>query len=151
MRRRIDSIGRLRKAIEKMALYTFRYGRFDCCTAAAALWRAQTGVDVMAPLRGYSTARGAALKLYHAAPRGTPKARRFEAVAEIMARESGLVEVDVSRAQRGFIVLVEADTPAGRGDALGIVDLDGMNILVPTRTGWGRLPLSQGRRAWGVF
>ena len=151
MRRRIDALKRLRKAIDKRAKQVLKYGRWDCCTAAAELWKAQTGVDVMKRLRGYTTARGAALKLYHAAPKGTPKAKRFEAVVEIMARDAGLVEVPVSRAQRGFIVLLEWATLDGPADCLGIVDLDGQKILVPAvGGGWGRVPLLAGRRAWGI-
>ena len=151
MKRRVDWVSRLRAAIDKTKSTTFKYGRFDCCVGAAHLWKAQTGVDVMKRLRRYSTARGAAMVLARAAPKGTGKARRLEAVAEIMAREAGLVEVEPLRAQRGFIVIVEAPTPDGMADALGIVDLDGVHILVPgVPGGWFKRPLSEARRAWGV-
>lgn len=151
MRRRVDAMRRLRSAIQKKERSRFEYGRFDCCTGAFDVWKAQSGVDILKALRGYDSFMGASKMLRRWAPKGTPKAKRLEVVVANLMTDHGMVEVDVLRAQRGFIVLVEAETPDGLMDCLGVVDFDGIHVLIPIRSGgWGKMPLSMARRAWGV-
>ena len=83
--------------------------------------------------------------------RGTPKSKRLEVVIANLMTDHGMAEVDVLRAQRGFIVLIEGETPEGKMDCLGVVDFDGIHVLIPMLGGgWGKMPLSMARRAWGV-
>ena len=151
MRRRPDAMRRLRSAIDKRARSKFKYGRFDCCAAAFDVWKAQSGVDIFKRQRGYDSYLTAAKVLKRWTPKGTPKAARLEVMVAKLMRDHGMVEVDVLRAQRGFIVLIEGETPDGVMDALGVVDLDGIHVLIPWQSGgWCKRPLSMARRAWGV-
>lgn len=147
--RKPDWVPRLRLAIDKRAKRNFRFGGFDCCMAAGDLVKAQTGTDPGKRLRGYKTFTAAMKALAKAAPKGTRKKDRLGAVASILAQECGMVETPVLRAGRGCVVLVNAPTPRGPMDVLGIVDLTGTMILIPAEKGWEQLPLSHGHRAWG--
>ena len=147
--RKPDWVPRLQKAVLQRASRKFKYGGFDCSLAGCDLVKAQTGTDPGKRLRGYKTFEGAMKALARAAPKGTKVKDRLGAVAAILAAECGMVEVPVLRAGRGCVVLVEAPTPLGPMDALGVVDLSGTMILIPAEKGWGRLPLSHGQRAWG--
>ena len=149
LRRKPDWVLRLKKATEAAATRPYRWGTHDCCMGPCALVRVITGTHPAPHLRGYRTARGAALKLARAA-RGVPAERRLEAVAEAIARDFNAREVPVARAQRGDLVLIEAETQEGRKDVLAVVDLSGRFVITPAKRGWGRLPIEQARRAWRI-
>ena len=149
IRRKADWVGRLARAVALRTNRKFKFGGFDCCVAAGDLVKAQTGTDPGKRLRGYKTFPEAMKALARTAPKGTLKKDRLGAVAAVLAQECGMVEVPVLRAGRGCVVLVEAPTPLGPMDVLGVVDLSGTMILGSAERGWGRLPRSHGRRAWG--
>lgn len=151
MRRYSDWVPRLLDALRAGHGRAYSPGDFDCCTAACGIAEAMTGADLMAPLRGYKTERGAAGKLARFAPRGTPPAQRLEAVADAITRDLGMPEVSVPRAQRGDLVLIMSPTPDGPRPALAIVDLSGCRVVTPAVDGgWATLPLAGALRAWRI-
>ncbi len=152
MRRFPDWVPRLTAAIEARAETPFKWGSFDCCLAACDLWKAQTGVDPMADLRGYKTKAGALRTLAKEAPEA-PQDRRLEALAVRLGRETGLVSYPATYAQRGFLVFIEGreDLTAEGMDTIGTVNLRGDGILIPhTDGGWVTLPLTHATMSWGV-
>ena len=150
LRRRPDWVRRLTVAIEIRADRRFAWGRFDCCLAACDLVKAMTGEDPAKELRGYKDARGAMAGLASAVGRKVPKAQRLEAAVEAIARAYGAQEVPVAYAQRGDVVVVEGETPAGRSDVMAVVDLSGRFVVAPGGKGWRSVPLAEARRAWHV-
>lgn len=86
----------------------FRWGRSDCCTAAAAAFHALWGVDPMGP-HGYRDAAGARAVL--------ARAGGWHAYTSRLATQAGLVSIpQIEAPLPGAIGLVET----GRGLGLGL-------------------------------
>jgi hypothetical protein len=152
MRRRDDWIVRLAAAVHEREDAPFEWGKFDCCTGAAGLVLAMTGIDVMAPLRGYRTERGALLKLSRfTGLRNLDMDALLAATAERIGRNFGDPEIQPRRAGRGDVVLARVGTVDGVGTALAVVDLSGRFALAASRDGgWARPPMAAWIRAWKV-
>ncbi len=119
----------------------FLYGRMDCCLFVCDAILAMTGVDVAAPFRGRYASRKQAMRIVEAF---TGRAS-VAAIAELMCSDHGMPEVPLRSAQRGDVVLIER-----RCDySLGVIDLTS-RLAVPAETGFLRIPLTQGCRAWRV-
>jgi len=156
--RHTDWVPRLRDAIETHAEAPFAWGIFDCSLAAGTLARALGDRDPAAPFA--PTARGPRYKTPHGAlgiqrrylgRRLAAGESLLEAVAEKRAAELGLAEVAPGYAQRGDLVLAQAETEDGFEDVLAVVDLSGRGLITAARgAGWARLPLAAGRRAWRI-
>ena len=152
--RHIDWVTRARDAIIERDETPFEWGLFDCCRGACAVWKAQTGIDPGRKLWRYDDRRSAMRVLREEAPKGTRAKDRLMVVATRLAAEAGMVEHEPSRAQRGFIVFAMAPVsldPVVVEPALGVVDLNGLNILFPKHEGgWIVHPMSIAIRSWGV-
>jgi len=120
----------------------FAYGEHDCCLFAAGCIEAQTGVDVADGLRGQYSDRRSALRMMRRLC-GQPS---LERVVETQFEHLGLLEVSVSMAQRGDVVLLELDGVL----ALGILAPHGTAIIAPSEKGLVYLPMNRARRAWAV-
>ena len=120
----------------------FRYGLLDCGLFVADAVRTMTGVDVAAELRGRYENRAQAF----AAVRALCGAASIAAAADYFAAEFGILEIPVTRAQRGDAVQLRT----GRHASLGIVAMHGTEILTPYAAGILRLPLSHATRAWRI-
>jgi hypothetical protein len=120
----------------------FEYGKWDCCLFVCDAIAAMTGVDLATAYRGkYSTRTGA---LHSIGERlGTAS---ILAVAENAAAAHHMPEVPVLHAHRGDMVLVAR----GRDYSLGLVALNGRDVIVTSKRGLWRLPLSHAVRAWQV-
>ena len=117
----------------------FEWGENDCALFACDVLLEATGQDFAAPFRGrYKSAVGAARVLKKFSGGG------LEATAEKIARDEGHAEVAPLMAQRGDMVLVEAEAGPALGVCLGeaaaVAGQEGM-IMVPARS-W--------LRAWRV-
>ena len=120
----------------------FEYGHWDCCLFVCDAVAAITGVDLAAPFRGkYSNRKGA----LHAICEQIGAAS-IRAVAENAAATHHMPEVPVPRAHRGDMVLIAR----GRDYSLGLVALNGRDVIVASKCGLWRLPLSGAVRAWQV-
>lgn len=117
----------------------FVWGVNDCCLFAADAVEAMTGVDPAIRQRGYRSARAAAGRLL--------RHGGVEEVARGAAAALGFREIPVGFAQRGDVCLV---TTAAGLDALGVVDLDGIHILVPGEAGLIAHPPDMARAAWRI-
>ena len=120
----------------------FEYGKWDCCLFVCDAIAEMTGVDLAGGYRGkYSTRMGA----LHAIGEQLGTAS-IQAVAANAAAAHHMPEVPVLHAQRGDMVLVQR----GRNYSLGLVALNGRDVIVTSKRGLWRLPLSCAIRAWQV-
>jgi hypothetical protein len=121
---------------------TFHYGAFDCCLWACDCVRIMTGVDIACDFRGRYQTRSEALRLIQDAT-GT---RSVRGVALHVTQAFAMPRVASSFLQRGDVALI----PRARDYSLGIVALNGLDILVPLRTGLRTIPLSSAKSGWRV-
>lgn len=143
VRRARDWDRRLDDWIAARRAMAFEWGVQDCCRFACGGLAAQGLPDPMAPVRAYTTARGAAAAIRRHG--GT-----LEIAADRLVRAAGLVPVAPGFAQRGDLVLADVDTGDGVEPALGLVGLAGTHAWLPGATGLLSLPLGACRMAWGV-
>ena len=113
----------------------FRYGQIDCCLFVSSAVLEMTGTDLGAPFRGRYASRKAAFEAI-AKYTGAPSVK---AIAEKIFTEHGIRKIPVLSASRGDIVLLERSVDY----SLGLIDLSGKDVLVSSRRGLWRLPLSQ--------
>jgi hypothetical protein len=120
----------------------FEYGRWDCCLFVADAIVAMTGADVAERFRGTYGSRKEALR---AVKQYTGQAS-IKAVAETLFRKHGMREVPVLCAQRGDAVLVSR----GKDHSLGLIALNGKEIVAVSKDSLLRWPLDRAVRAWRV-
>ena len=142
MQRRSDWQGALDAFLRAHEERRFEYGTWDCCIFVCDAIVAMTGVDPAASYRGkYSTRAGA----LHAISEQLGTAS-IQAVAANAAAAHQMPEVPVPYAHRGDLVLIAR----GRDYSLGLVALNGSEVIVASKRGLWRLPLSRAVRAWQV-
>jgi hypothetical protein len=83
-----------------------------------------TGIDIAEKFRGKYSSKIEAVKLIK------KDARSLKDLLAIVTKEYGLVEIPISQAQRGDIVLLQHNIYS-----LGIIGLDG-RIISPSDNGW---------------
>lgn len=120
----------------------FAYGERDCCLWVANAVEAMTGVDIAAAFRGRYHSRAEAMDLCEQYSGG----RSIRYLVTKALREQGLVQAPASTAQRGDIVLVRR----GTSYSLGIVGLNGREIVAAAEHAYLRLPLNLAVCAWRV-
>ena len=142
MRRRSDWQLALDEFLRANQDRSFEYGTWDCCLFVCDAIVAMTGVDLAASYRGkYSTRKGA----LHAISEQLGTAS-IQAVAATAAAAHDMPELPVPYAHRGDMVLVGR----GRDYSLGLVALNGRDVIATSKRGLWRLPLSRAVRAWQV-
>ena len=142
MQRRPDWQGVLDEFLRANRNRPFEYGMWDCCLFVCDAIAAMTGVDLATYYRGkYSTRTGA----LHAIGEQLGTAS-IQAVAANAAAAHQMPEVPVPHAHRGDMVLVAC----GRDYSVGLIALNGRDVIVTSRRGLWRLPLSRAVRAWQV-
>ncbi len=140
--RRADWATRLHNFLSERGADRFAYGRVDCCLWVADAVLGMTGIDPAAPLRGrYRSLREARVLMREYA--GRPS---VAAVVAAITAEHKMPEIPPLTAQRGDVVLVSRS----RDYSLGLLDLNGRDILSVGRDGLLRLSLSRAARAWRV-
>ena len=131
-----DWPARLTKFLLSRHAEPFRYGTHDCCLFVADAVHAMTGEDLAENFRGRYRSRVEALALV-----GTP-----EAVLAGEAIRRGLLEIPPVRAGRGDVAILGGK----RHSTLGLLSLNGHEILAAGRRGFLRLPRSRAARAWRI-
>jgi hypothetical protein len=114
----------------------------DCCSFTFGAIDAQTGINIGSGFFGtYRTAKESlrTMRSYCGRP-------SLEAAIEKLMQEKGIEECPVTLARRGDPILIRQ----GRGSSLGILDLNGRDIVTISNKGIWRLPLSRGLRAWNI-
>jgi hypothetical protein len=120
----------------------FHYGAWDCSLFVADAVQAMTGTDIAAPFRGrYASYRDALQLARSESPRKSLRSFLAQALTK-----SGLSEIAVPFAQRGDVLLLKRS----RDCSLGILSLNGKDILAAAETGYTRLPFHLALRAWRV-
>ena len=120
----------------------FEYGKWDCCLFVTDAITEMTGIDLATSYRGeYSTRKGALRAIREQL--GTAS---IQAVAADSAAKHHMPEIPVPHAHRGDMVLIAR----GRDYSLGLVALNGRDVVVASKGGLWRLPLSLAVRAWRV-
>ncbi len=141
LQRKHDWESELAQYLRARVAAPFEWGKYDCALFACDAAQVATGVDLAQEFRGrYSTERGAA-KVIRAFCGGG-----LEQLAEKIAAQFEIPEVQVLFARRGDIVIVA--TPTGPG--LGVVDLDGMHAIAVGLAGAVQIPLAECLRAWRI-
>jgi hypothetical protein len=122
----------------------FQFGVRDCCLFVCNAILAMTGTDVAAGFRGsYSTAIGAARTIKSITGTGPT----VEDAANYVTEKFGMPKLAaVLLAQRGDVVLYDSN----EGPILGLVGLNGRDVLFVTEMAMRRIPLAQCRAAWRV-
>ena len=120
---------------------TFEYGRWDCCMFVCDAVRAMTGTDPARDIRGtYSTPMESrrVMRAYGA--------RSMRGLVETVTARCGMPEVQVLSAHRGDAALVVT----GRSCSLGLVGLNGREVVLTSAKGLWSVPLPMASRAWRV-
>ena len=115
-----------------------KYGLMDCGIFCAGAIEAMTGINVIADLQPYSSRRGA-----YKAIKAMCGSATVPGVAKFLAERSGAKEVPVLMAHRGDPVVID-------DSSFGIIALDGIAILTPSRDGIIRLELNRETRAFHI-
>lgn len=119
----------------------FEWGKHDCCLFAADCIKAITGTDPAVDFRGkYADEDGATEVLFYYAGGQLPEA------ADKIARAFGYEEINPRLAQRGDVALCSLPT----GETMGVVSLNGRDVLVAAQFGLLSVPLKQAIKAWKV-
>jgi hypothetical protein len=121
---------------------SFRYGEFDCCLFVADAVRVMTGVDLAQHFRGRYTSRSEARERM-ALFCGEASVER---VAAKVASAHGLDRVSPREAARGDMVLVQRR----REFSLGLMNLNGQDVVIPFACGLMRIDLKHARSAWKI-
>ena len=120
----------------------FCYGEFDCCLFVGDAILSMTGTDIARAFRSGYSSRREALELIK---RYTGRAS-IAAVAEQIAAEHDMRELPLPFAQRGDMILLKRS----RDFSLGLLDLNGREILAASKNGLLRLLPARACRAWRV-
>jgi hypothetical protein len=122
--------------------HRFEYGKWDCCLFVCDAIVAMTRVDLAASFRGKYSTRAEAMNTISKQLGSTS----IQTVVEYAAAKNHMPEVAVPHAHRGDMVLVAQ----GRDYSLGLIALNGREVVVISKRGLWRLPLSRAVRAWQV-
>jgi len=119
----------------------FRYGRWDCCLFVCSAIYTMTGVDPASSFRGaYSSLRTARLAI---AAYGSGSVAEL---VETITAKHGIQAIPVVCAQRGDIALV----PNRSDISLGLIGLNGREIILASARGLWKVPTSVAIRTWHV-
>jgi hypothetical protein len=119
----------------------FVWGQNDCCLFACDAVLAMTGVDLAASFRGKYSDTKSAYKLIKSYAGGG-----LSEFADKVAAENSIQEVGLNYATGGDVVLVTGD----QGDTLGVVELNGRDVVATGPEGLMRLPRANWKKAWKV-
>lgn len=142
LQRRPDWQSRLAEFLVSHRQNHFSYGTWDCGLFVADAIQVITGTDLAAPFRGKYSSLSQVRKAIRDYT-GSPSVR---ALAERIATEHQMRGVSIRRARRGDLVLLKRP----RDYSLGLVDLNGKQIIVVFDRGLTRLPLTDAFLAWRI-
>jgi hypothetical protein len=138
-----DWQGRLGAFLSKHQFRSFQYGRWDCCLFVCDAIEVMTGIDPASAFRGTYSSRVEARKAVRMY--GTSVRAAVEAVTD----EYGMPEAEsILHARRGDVALIRRSR--GRDYSLGLVALNGREVLLTSSMGLWRMPLETAVRAWHV-
>ena len=118
----------------------FQYGSWDCCLFPCDSIREITGTDIAAEFRGQYASR----KDAYAAIRSRAGRASVRAVAEYVTTAHQMPSCPISYAQTGDLVLIQRPDDY----SLGILGLNGREIIVTRARGLCKIPLTHGVTAW---
>jgi hypothetical protein len=142
LKRLSDWPSRLQSYLNTRRDTRFAYGDHDCCLFGADCIAAMTDQDIAEWFRGKYHSRKEALALIG---ERTGK-ETVAAIAEYSATQWGMQSVPISMARRGDMVLVGK----GSKSVLGIVSLNGADIMCLHKNGIVRVAIEHATKAWRV-
>ena len=116
----------------------FSFGEHDCCLTACNLLREITGIDPGDSFRGEYEGPVEMFAILK-------KNGGVEKIADKICAEHNWKEIPPLFASKGDLVMIDA----GR-HALGVIDLNGKEIMCAGPIGFTRMPLSEGLKAWRI-
>lgn len=120
----------------------FQYGSWDCCLFVCDAIQIMTGTDIAKDFRGRYFSRKEAFE----AIREYAGTASVQAVSETVALDHQMPEIPILQAHRGDMALLIR----GRDYSLGLIDLNGKEVIHTSPKGLWRVPLSFAVRAWSV-
>lgn len=120
----------------------FQYGEWDCCLFVCDAVQVMTGVDLAEWFRGTYCDRQSAIARMR---EFCGKASLLSVVRDI-ARAHEMTACKVLQARRGDVVLVKRASRV----SLGMVAMNGKDVIVASRKGLWRMHMSEALRAWHV-
>ena len=120
----------------------FAYGSFDCCLWVVNCIQVMTGVDVATEFRGRYKSREEAVGVIGEVT-GYKSVRK---AVEHVTRAQEMAPVPVLNLQRGDVALVKRP----RDYSLGIVALNGRDIIVAAANGLEWIPVASACAGWRV-
>ena len=145
MTRKPDWQGELDRFFAAHAKDRFVYGSWDCCLFVCDAIHTMTGTDPGAWFRERYASREEAKTLIREYTGALPSS--VAKVAEYVTAEYGMPEVLVAQAQRGDVALIRRTL---RECSLGIVALNGTEVMVVTPHGLKGIPLAKAGKVWRV-
>lgn len=149
IKRHFDWAGRLEVYLKEVQENPFKWGEFDCALFLCGCGEAMTGFNLAEDFIGkYETAEGAHKQIKKFCENSEAS---ILDLCKKMAKKHGFEKVSVNFAQRGDAVLVDVSETETVNYALGIVDLNGREVLlVHFEKGLTRFPLSSAEHAWRI-
>lgn len=143
MTRRPDWQARLDSFLHAHAHDSFAYGSWDCCLFVCDAIQEMTGVDPASSFRNRYKTRSEA----YSAIREQLGAKSLRAAVESITSTLGMQEAaSMKLAQRGDVALIKR----ARDYSLGLIALNGREVIVCRSGGLCRISLNQAVRAWRV-
>ncbi len=137
----------LHKYIVRRHKEKFAWGSMDCCLFACDAIKEMTGVDLASDFRGkYDSTTSAVRAMREFTAEDADIHSLVELVAEKIAAQHAIEEVEVMKAQRGDVVLL--NSPIGK--ALGILGLRGTHVHTTGPDGLVEVWLRDCLRAWRI-
>lgn len=118
----------------------FEFGKHDCCLTACNLLQRVTGID---PADSFRETYNGPVEMFTT----LKKHGGVEKIADKICAEYGWKEIPPLFASKGDLVMIEAGSER---HALGVVDLNGKEIICAGPIGLSRKPLSDAVKAWRI-
>ena len=129
---------RLSEYLMQAQVKKFEWGRYDCCLFACEAVCVMTGTDLADGFRSYASRQGANRLL--------KRKGGLRRICETVTKDYGIKEVPVLFARRGDVFLFKTKL----GLTLGIVNLNGYEIISVRLRGLAVVPIRDGLRAWRI-
>jgi hypothetical protein len=140
--RKTDWQARLHAFLMERRFDRFRYGRWDCCLFVCDAVCVMTGTDPAAAFRGAYSCRSEARRALRAY--GTCS---VQGAVEAITAQLDMPETPVLHARRGDVALIKR---SGQDYSLGLVALNGRDIVLASAHGLWTIPVASAVRAWHV-
>ena len=121
----------------------FSFGKHDCCLTACNLLQEITGLD---PGKSFRDTYEGPAEVFAT----LKKNKGVEKIADRICAEHNWKEIPPLYASKGDLTMVAAGSAESERHGLGVVDLNGREIICAGPIGFTRKPLSEALKAWRI-